>query len=357
MADRVLNRAGTIYADLPGYTTPTVTVTDPKGTAVVTAASATTQGSSRWSYALTANQLTIAGLWTAVWTSGGNSKTQYFTVGYATAAGLTRWDLVLALASREHEVIEGSMSAYQPAAVVDTSLRGGAGSYLGRYVILHPDNGINLAGRFRRITAFNGSALTLASPFHADPAVDARYAIINADPLEVERALRRVFDDLSEASRIPMRVSGLTLAATNYTKRLEITLPAGLTRVDTIWVDNCASRNTVNGMELTQNSWEPVVGRKVRVTIDQQSLDVADTLVVRGTRQMRIPAFWDSEIDVESAPLVAGAAKELLAMRSGGPAVDVEEHLRRMLVAQQEFETSKRHSAGRPMPGSREVIP
>jgi len=355
MADRVIGVSGIIYADLPGYVAPvTVTVTNPLGTAVATAAATTDQGAFRFSYPLTP---TMAGLWTAAWTGAAGTTTRYFTVGDITAAGLTRWDLLMALARREHEVVEGYISGYQPGVLVDTALRGGAGSYLGRYAVLHPDAGVALAGRYRRVTSFNGSSLNLDRPFSTDPSAETRYALINVPPLELEAAVKKVFDDMSERGRIPLRISGIPLVTTTYTRRLELTLPAGFTRVDTLWVDNCVARSTVEGMELAQSMWEPRPGRKVVVAIDGLSLAAGDTLIARGNRQMRVPAFWDSEIDVEASPLIAGAAKELLATRAGGPAVDVEEHLRRMLVAQQEFEATVRHSAGRPEAGSRLVIP
>lgn len=350
MPDRLAGVAADIYLDAPSLSgAVTVTVTDPAGTAVVNAAAATAVGDAgRWRYALTAAQLTKHGLWTAVWSDGSRSLTRTFTVGGATTAGLSLWALRLQVAARESVVWEGEIGAAESGVIVDHELVGAAQNYRGRWVVLHPDGGTANAGSPRRIRDFSGGVLALARPFPAAPAVGDRYAMFTVAPREIDRALAVALSEISSRARIPLTVSGLTLVTGQVTETLEATIPAGFTGIDMLL--------TAKGEEYPYDYWTTGPARKLIITTKVGSIAAGDTVQVTGIRRLYLPQYDDSTSELEPTPVVARAAMELMASRAGGGGTDVNEHLRRQMMAEQEWQQSLRHAAGRVPGGLRPVM-
>lgn len=354
MADRVASADASLYIDAPKLTTPaTVTIADPLGVTLVTAAAATDLTDSRLGYTLLAANTAKQGTYRAVWT-GANAVTaaQDFTVGAADAPGLTYWDLRLMVAAREGLAIEGAITDYEAGVVIDADMVGGAKNYLNRWLVVHPAAGTALAMQARRIKDWNGSGLTLSRPFGTAPVAGDRYAIFLVDPREIDKALRVAFRELADRARVPVIMPGVvlldggTVGAQQY---VAITLPADFTHIHSVWNRNSAL--------LRQETWELTPGRKLYFRRDGDTLIAGSVITIQGIRRLRFPQFGDSTIEVEPSALVARAAMEVLATRAGGAGTDTKEHLRRSAMAQQEYADTLRFSSGRMPPGSKPVIP
>jgi hypothetical protein len=358
MPDLLAGRAGTLYIDAPKLTAPvTVTVVNPLGTTVVDGGSTTNHGDGRYSAALSAANLSVHGVYTATWTgTGGVTKEQTFTVGPAAASAHRLWDLRLRVAAREGLAIESAITDYDAGTISDHELAGGPGNYLNRWLMLHPDAGEALAGKVRRVAEFSGSALVLSSPFSTSPAPGDRYALFMVDPREIDAALRVAFREMAQRARVPITLSGLTLeegVTVAHVKHVQVQLPQWITHVDTIWNEA--------GEMVPSSTWRLAPGRLLvmrdQLTNDFGSLTVGKTITIRGIRELHYPQMESSTIEIEPTALIARASVEVLASRAGGPGVDLREHLRRQLLATQEWEANVASAAGRMPSGARAVIP
>jgi hypothetical protein len=122
-----------------------------------------------------------------------------------------------------------------------------------------------------------------------------------------------------------------------------LSIPAGLTHVSAI--------HTSEGL-LTPSSWLMRSGRRVGFV----AAPTDEVLGVAGLRDATYPEWEDSIIETDEATTVARAALNLHANRASGQSLDQEEHLRRQLAAQEEYEGTKRNSVGRIPSGSRPVL-
>lgn len=351
MPDRVTGAAALVYVDAPRFSgAVTATIIDATGATALNAASATKVGTARYPVTIPASAMTRQGVWVGTWTpASGEPIRQEFTVG-PRQPGLTRWELRLQIAGRLGGVIESTIDTSQPGVVIDPSLLGSPASYRGWWLLLHPEAGTALAGLARRVVDFAGSAMTLSSPFPLEPAAGTRYALMKLDPREVDRAVVEAAKEMSGASRIPLAVSGLALVAGSVEGTKALTLPQGFLGVTSLY--------TAKGEEVPYDWWTTRPGRQLVLTQDGGSADLetGDLVTVAGIRALYAPVWEDSVIEIEPTALKARAAVELLAARAGGAGVDAHEHLRRQLMAQQEYEGARRYAAGRMPAGIRPVI-
>jgi len=364
MPDRVLqSNEVAFYADLPGATgSVTATLTNPAGTVIASGipAGAVSGSDDRYQVNYFGSALTMHGVWKITWTDAtyGAREPIPFTVG--PAGGINLWTLRLMVAAREDEVIEGEITDLSGTTVTDLELLNPA-SYKGRWFMVaprsNPITGLNHWAKAKRVRDFSGSALILSSPYAGtEPVSGDRYALLKVDPKEIDRALKIAFDEMKTRARVPITQAGLALAATATDNYWQVTLPAELTRVDTVWLTSVADDDEYNGKRLFDRVWRLEPGRKLIIGPDSV-LAAGDTITISGTRDLSFPLDEISTLDIEPTALVSRAAIELMATRSSGAALDQKEHLRRFVMAQQEFEQAVGTSAGRVPNGSRAVIP
>lgn len=343
MPDRFEGAGSVLYTTVPGNTAPdTVLVTDPSGAA--SSQIPTAMGDRRFS--CPAGALARHGVWTAEWKNGATVLVrQAFTVG-PRSSGLTKWDLRLAVASREGGCQESYVTDSRPGVIVDGDLVAAPGSYRGAWVVVHPEVGEELAGVARVVKDFSGSALVLSRPFPAVLPSGCRYAMFTTDPREIDRGLRVAVRELAQRARIGVIIKDLALTEDAETGELTVTAPVGLTHTHTVY--------DAAGLELREAQWAMRPGR--RVVIQAGVVKVDDLVSLAGIRKLYFPQFDDSVVEIEPTSLVARAALELKAARAGGAGVDVKEHLRQQVLLQQEYEANLRHASGRPPAGIRPVI-
>lgn len=338
MADRELSRDALVLADLHGFEASGpvfLTVLDPYGVVVVDNELTTPLGASRFEYVIEGDLMDTPGVWTNRWTDTNRTIVQTFTVGRQPLAGVTKHDLRLAVADRVSEVHYGFATSEETQSITDTTLLGGANEYDYFWVIPNPYGAD--AGRYLRVTGFNGSALELSAPFLQPIQPGESYSLTKVNPREIDRAIKMAIAELSPLARIEMFYGEVPVVADH------LVLPAGLTHVSTI--------HTTAG-PLTAMSWAPRSGRRIGFTTTPSEA----TYGVSGLRDATYPEWEDSVIETDEATTVARAALNLHANRAAGQALDQEEHLRRQLAAQEEYERTKRNSVGRIPAGSRPVL-
>lgn len=335
MADRTLGQTATLYADLPGgdADTITVTVTDPYG-ATVASAAVTSSGDNRYFY--TTPILLLSGVYDVVWSYAisGLTVRQTITVGRQSLSGITKYDLRIQIASRVGNVEYGQISAADLTTISDTSLLGGADEFLDWWIMLGP-NTLD-AGRAKRVVGYNGSAIELSDSFLTIPARGSIYTLFELNPRETDRALAVAINELSLQTRIETRFEAIAIANDL------LVVPKGITHVSEIYA---------NGTKLTPDAWHMRSGRRIFFdTTPDAPLDLI------GLRQAGFPQFEDSIVETDPAATIARAANLLHANRAGGAAIDTEEHLRRQLAAADDFERARRTAVGRILPGTRIVV-
>lgn len=341
MADRELFRDALVSADLFGFPSDavvTLAVLDPYGVAVVEAI-ATSVGETRYQYVIPGDLMDTPGVWTNRWSfeSDDSSRTmvQTFTVGRQPLAGVTKHDLRLSIADRVSEVHYGIAASEESQIITDTTLLGGSNEYDNFWVIPNPYG--SDAGRFLRVTGFNGSALELSQPFLDTIKPGEPYSLTKINPREIDRAIKMAIAELSPLARIEIFYGEVPLIDGF------LNLPAGLTHVSGI--------HTTSGL-MTPSSWLPRSGRRIGFV----STPTDAVLGVSGLRDAAYPEWEDSIIETDEATTIARSALHLHANRAAGQALDQEEHLRRQLAAQDEYERTKRNSVGRIPAGSRLVL-
>lgn len=342
MADRELSRDALVSADLFGFPSDALvllTVLDPYGVAVVDNSPATHIGENRFTYVIPGDILDTPGVWTNRWSLilDENSRTvvQTFTVGRQPLAGVTKHDLRLSVADRVSEVHYGIAASEESQVITDHTLLGGSNEYDNFWVIPNPYG--DDAGRFLRVTGFNGSALELSAPFLSPIQPGEPYTLTKINPREIDRAIKMAVAELSPLARLEIFYGEIPVI-NEY-----LNLPAGLTHV--------AAVHTTTG-QMTPNSWITRSGRRIGFVVAPTDA----TLGVSGLRDAAYPEWEDSVIETDEATTVARAALHLHANRAAGQALDQEEHLRRQLAAQDEYERTKRNSVGRIPAGTRPVL-
>lgn len=341
MADRELFRDALLSADLfefaaagPVY----LTTIDPYGVVVNDAVETTPVGvdTHRFTYLTEAELIDTPGLWTNLWSDGSTTVTQTFTVGRQPLAGVTKHDLRLNIAERVSEVHYGIASSEEDQVISDSSLLGGSNEFDYWWVIPSPTS--TNAGRFYRVVGFNGSGLVLNEPLMVPIKRGEPYTLIKISPREIDRALRLSIAELSPLARIEVFYGEVPISSDLF-----MTIPSGLTHI--------AAVHTTTGL-LTPASWTMRSGRRISLADDPS----VTTLGITGLRDAAYPEWEDSIVETDEATTVARTALHLHASRASGPGIDQEEHLRRQLAAQDEYDRTKRNSVGRIVTGSRAVL-
>jgi hypothetical protein len=338
MADRSIDEVATIYTDLPGGSSDTIelTITDPLGTIIVDAEVVPVVAQNRFAYT-TATELTIPGVYRADWhyTVADNIITQYFTVGKQPLTGITKYQLRYQIASRVSPAWVGEVYSADTQSIVDHTLIGQPEEYILWWVMTDPAS--EDAGRIKRVTGYNGSALEISPPFIAAPVMLDSYTLFAVSPREIDNAMRMAINELSNQARIELRINDIQADEDDI-----ITIPNGVTHISEVWGDNEA---------ILPATWRPLPGRRIIFeTLPDEPIDLI------GIRQAGFPLWEDSIVETDPTTTVARAANLLHASRAGGAAVDPEEHLRRQLAAADDFERARRTSVGRIPPGTRPVL-
>jgi hypothetical protein len=337
MADRALLADALVSVDLIGVDPAnevSLTVINPYGAVTLTDV-AVPIGAGRYQYMIPAVYLDTPGLWINVWSDGYQTVYQNFTVGRQPLAGVTKHDLRLSIANRVNEVHYGIMASEEDQIISDNTLLGGSNEYDNWWVI--PDPQSVDAGRFYRVTGFNGSGLVLSEPMLHTTNRGEPYSLMKLSPREVDRAMRLTIAELSPLSRIEVFYGAVPLVDT------VLVIPAGITHVSAV---------TTSTGPLTPSSWRMGTGRTIVL-----SDILTDTVIgISGIRDASYPQWEDSIIECDEATAVARASLHLHAARAAGQGIDQEEHLRRQLAAQDEYERTKRNSVGRIPAGTRPVL-
>jgi hypothetical protein len=333
---------------LPGLEDETVSVSvvNSVGQEVLPQTEATARGEGRYDTDLPGTSLNVSGQYVATWLGPDPlTVTRRFVVGRSHAAGLTLWELRIAVAKRVGEVILGRVTRATEASLIDDTLL--SGSYRGWWLMLDPANAGYDAGRVRRVVGYNASVLELSSPLVSVPAAGDRYALFRNDvsPYDVDAAIHAAVREVATISRISVEISQIPVVTDTDGNR-EITIPDLVTHVTAVWD---------GATQLDADAWSMLPGRVIRLT-DSAPETVSETLTITGVRTLSVPQFELSTLDIEPGVVIARAAVLLHAERARGGGVDVDEHLRRQLVAQEEFERNIRRVAGRIAQGSRPVI-
>ncbi len=337
MSDRSLATDALVSVDLIGVDSEsdvTITVTNPYGVALFTD-TATLIGSGRYQYLIPALYIDTPGVWTNEWTDGIRVFKQTFTVGRQPLAGVTKHDLRLSIANRVSEVHYGIAASEEDQIISDNTLLGGSNEYDNWWVI--PDPQSVDAGRWYRVTGYNGSGLVLSEPMLHLTSRGEPYSLMKLSPREVDRAMRLAIAELSPLSRIEVFYPAVPLSD------LVVPIPNGLTHISAV--------STASGL-LTPTSWTIQSGRTILLTAALTDV----VLGVTGIRDAAYPEWVYRIIETDEATTVARAALHLHAARAAGQGIDQEEHLRRQLAAQDEYERTKRNSVGRIPSGTRPVL-
>lgn len=330
MADRILNEASTVWMDVPGATaTGDYTLTDPIGD-VSSLGTGISPSEGRYSVSLPAQ--TIPGLYLLTLTVSGTSYQRRFTVGTRNAAGRTRYDIRADAAHRLGMVHIGLVDDADTESVSDVSLYGGASEYVSWWIVFGPDSAN--PGRSRMISDYNGATLQWADALPTSPVAGDQFTLFQAQPAEIDRALEVAVRDMAELSRIPVT---LELAVASDA----VTVPQLVTHIHQLYEDDTL---------LTNSAWDTLPGRRVYYETDEL------TLTVRGSRESWPPQWDDSLLDLPPAPIIARVAMQLHFNRARGNSSDLDEHLRRGMVAQDEWEQARRIVSGRIPSGSRLVL-
>lgn len=341
MADRVTGKVADLSADIRGKTDETIliTITNPYGTDTETNQSTTGNGHGRYSYT-TSNTLDIPGVWTATYLEGGSPVfVQEFSVGPRLGYARSLHDLRIDVVSRVEDVHEGYVLDADEKTISDPGLIGGAGDYQGWWIVPDPESPD--AGRALMVDSYNGSSLEVAQRFWTALTENDRYTLMDANPREVDRAIRTAVQDLLYLSRIPYTLSDIAVPSDGL-----ITLPDYLTHVVDVWVPD----SDVGSVPLANDSWSLQPGRTLYVDTDES------TVTVMVLSHAHVPLWEDSLVDIDPAVVIARAAHLLHANRAGSSTIDLDEHLRRQLAARDEYEQSRRSSVGRIPAGSRKIL-
>lgn len=335
MADRVLNRAATIYTTrFTSATGATVTVINPRGETVVDGEEPL-EYDNGLSYTLTV--VDTPGLWQIIWEQGSKLVRDTFTVGAARLAQFSLFDLRSAACRRViNESHLGFITQGSGEMLIDETVIGGAGTYLGWWISLD-EPGPTIP---RRVRAFSGSGFTVA-PRLETVEEGTQFLLTPISPHEVDLAIKTTMNELSPFARIPVRVDDVPVTEGEEAGSVEVVVPVGITRVHSV---------TAGGIELPGSLWSMLSGRRILLTTD------AETVSITGSRDGGVPKWEDSQLDFDAGAVVARVSAILHASRAASQTMDEEENLRRQMAAMDEYMELRRRSTGRPQTGQKEVI-
>ncbi len=331
--DGFVGRDLVVVADLPGSGAGTVTVIDPLGNVVRDGASASALSSQRLSATIPAGESRVPGIWECRFQRGSLTRVVEILVGQERVA-LPLVDVLAQIAGNLAPVIEGVVTEVSPDGTVieDATLVGGQDTWSQHWVVVHPEDDLANGLVSRVVVSSSGGSLVLSAPFPAPLVPGTRYLLMGIAPNEVIRALRTAIAEYADLARIRVDAQDLPVSVTGAPPRREVRVPRGFTHIYEILVDD--------GI-VAQDAWYPVPGRKVVLLAE------VERVTLRGLVSLRAPTQPLSRIPVEPMALVHLAAALLHAARSRGPGLDVEEHLRRLMVALQVADGSLSRLAGR----------
>lgn len=334
----------TVVADLPGSGSVTVTVKDSLGEAV-SGLSAASLGGNRFAVTVPASRVTVPGVWEVTFTRGGIQRVIPTFVGNPSPVPmLSLYDLLAQVASQHAPVIEGEISEVSPdgTVLVDTALPGGTDTWVQQSVVIHPDDDIANGLVSRVVASSSGGELTLVSPFPSPVAPGTRYLLLGLSPSEVLRAIRSAVVEYANLARVRLDAPGVPVSTSPGSREGIAVIPAGFTHIYEVHTD---------GGLVPGNAWSPAPGRKLLVPAELTEV------LLRGFGPLTPPVQPHSRLPVEPLSLVSLASVFLHAARSRGPGIDVEEHLRRLMVALQVADGSLHRLVGRVPHGAVAVLP
>jgi len=339
MADRKTSAAVRLLVDTTSGLTLTATLTDGLNTTQGTGPLTEVGSSGRYYGAITPTGNVCEGEWTATYSDG---TVQTFTVG--DTSGMDKWTLRNLLASRVDETHYGTVTFANGVDLVDDALFGVEGDFLKMWMLLNSSS--NESGLYRRITGYNGSALTLSSAWGSDPAAGSSFLLTNIHPRELEQVFQTTYQTLGNIGRVKVKAESLTPDADG-----RVAIPAGWTHVYDVW-SKAGDDTSALLSDAPLTTWQPTAGRYI--TVD--SLDASSSVTLYGLRNARTPLWDDSHSDLDAETVLALASSQLNIARASGSALDPEDHMHRQIAAFQELETVLRRNAGRAANNQREVI-
>lgn len=340
MADRKTSETISLRVDLAAGLNLSVTLTDGLGVTRGTGTLTEIGNSGRYTGSVTPSGNVCEGEWTATYSDG---TVQTFTVG--TPGFTDKGTLRSLLASRIDDVEYGTVVFANGVDVIDDSLVGIDGDFVKMWMLLNLPN--EQAGLYKRITAYNGSTLTLSSSWGSDPATGDTFLLTKLHPRELDNALRVAYTTLGYLGRIRVRAEALTPDDNG-----RVTVPAGWTHVFDVW-SKLAGDDTVSPTQVALTDWAPTTGR----TITIQSATADNEIILYGLRDARFPLWDDSTSDLDPEMVLALASAHLNIARASGSTLDPEDHMHRQIASFQELETVMRRRAGRAVNNQREVLP
>ncbi len=334
----------TVVADLPGAGSVAVTVRDSLGEEV-TGLSAHSLGGNRWAVTVPANRVTVPGLWGVKFQLGTVQRLVSAFVGNPSPGPmLSLYDLLAQVASQHAPVVEGEIHEVSPdgTVLIDETLPGGTDSWVQYSLVIHPEDDLANGLLSRVVTSSSGGALTLVSPFPAPVVPGTRYLLLEIAPAEALRAIRSAVSEYTHLARVRLDAPGIPVTVPSGSQRGEARIPMGFTHIYEV--------HTEEGM-LADEAWAPAPGRRLLVPTG------IDEVLLRGFGPLTPPFQPHSRLPVEPLSLVSLASVFLHAARSRGPGIDVEEHLRRLMVALQVADNSLHRLVGRVPHGAVAVLP
>ena len=324
MADREFATSLTLTATLPSSgLSGTVTITDALAVASGVATAFTEPSSGHYSVTVTGiTARTTEGLWTALWDYGSGTLTQQFTVNPATTSAVLN-QARLGVARRVETVWIGSVETGTTAnAIIDTSLIGGDGEFIGSWVV--PDDDDAEVGVYHRVKEFDADAGSLVLSSAYSSALAGSYFLFPArlNPRAIDRSITDTFSSLENVTFIPLRATALTPDADSF-----LTIPAGWDYLSALWAVSSGVPQPY-----PRDNWLQVPGGKIYVP-GAGSL----TFDLEGARIARTPLFEDSTLDVPLEVLVPGAAYQMHLDFSKGNATDFDAHQQRGAASFSEF--------------------
>lgn len=345
MPDRLVNLPARLLADIPGLTDEAVTVDVRDGADVhVSAGDAINLFTGRYQFDLDADMVVRQGQWVATWTceAPATTYTQAFTVGPRPSAPISRFELRLLVGEAVGTAYDSTITDSDGEEIADDTIIGGPDNYRGWWVAL--DSPSIDAGRFRRVTDYNGSSMTLSSPLGGVPVSQTRYALFDMDPRRIDKAIDVAISDLSAIGRVGVRYSDIAVADN------VLNVPVGITWVTGLWGEDVEGEEA----EIPIANWEMLPGRRLRLATP--AFDDTEAVTLTGIRPLSALVWDDSYLDIEPGPIVARARQHLHSTKAAGQGVDIDEHMRRQLAAENEYKDARRWVGGRARSGAMQVI-
>ena len=337
MADRHIGYDARLLFDVAGAgdEPALVTVFDAYGVLIIDGLPPAILGDGRYEYIIPAALMLSAGVWTASCvTENGKSTSFTFTVGQRELTGMTLYDLRHQVINRVSDVEYGIVSYSDGTSITDSSLIGGSDKYRYWWVLRGPETAD--AGRPLRVVHSNAEGLELSDAFLTTPDRGEPFTLMSINPREADAAIRAAITELAPLARIEVHLPSVPNLED------EIVIPHGITHVSAVYD---------GGALVAQSGWTLVGGRRLTFTTAPSN----DLVTVIGLRDASLPRWEDSIVETDEASTIARAAQHLHASKARGQGLDQEEHLRRQLAAQDEYERAKRNSVGRIPPGTRPV--